>query len=72
MSPQRAPAKRITVRVVAARSGEDWCVPERAPPTREPRPTPEKVSNQIERWLASDRDKTFGGLIDVFQEKASR
>jgi len=70
MSPQRARAKRLTVRVVAARSGEDWCVPERATPTSEPRPTPEKVSNQIERWLASDGDKTLGGLIDVFQEKS--
>ena len=45
-------------------------MPERATPTREPRPTPEKVSNQIERWLASDGDKTLGGLIDVFQEKS--
>jgi hypothetical protein len=30
----------------------------------------EKVSDQIERWLASDGDKTLGGLIDVFQEKS--
>ena len=45
-------------------------MPERATPTSEPRPTPEKVSNQIERWLASDGDKTLGGLIAVFQEKS--
>jgi hypothetical protein len=45
-------------------------VPERATPTREPRRAPEKVSDQIERWLASDGDKTLGGLIDVFQEKS--
>lgn len=44
-------------------------MPERATTTREPRPTPEKVSNQIERWLASDEDKTRG-LIDVFREKS--
>ena len=50
--------------------GEDWCVPERAARTREPPPVPEKVSEQIERWLASDGDKTLGGLIDVFQEKS--
>src|SRR6476661_4247549 len=31
---------------------------------------PEKVSDQIERWLASEGDKTLGGLIDVFQEKS--
>jgi hypothetical protein len=31
---------------------------------------PEKVSDQLERWLASDGDKTLGGLIDVFQEKS--
>jgi hypothetical protein len=45
-------------------------LPERATPPREPRPTPEKVSTQIERWLASDGEKTLGGLIDVFQEKS--
>jgi hypothetical protein len=45
-------------------------VPERDPPTREPPTAPEKVSDQIERWLASDGDKTLGGLIDVFQEKS--
>lgn len=32
--------------------------------------TPEKASAQIERWLASEGDKTLGGLIDVFQEKS--
>ena len=47
-------------------------MPERAPPTKEPRPAPEKVSGQIERWLAGDGDKTLGGLIDVFQEKSLR
>ena len=35
-------------------------------PAREP----ENVSDQIERWLASDGDKTLGGLIDVFQAKS--
>ncbi len=27
---------------------------------------PEKVSDQLERWLAGDGDKTLGGLIDAF------
>jgi hypothetical protein len=45
-------------------------VPERATSTSKPRPAPEKVSNQIERWLISDGDKTLGALIDVFQEKS--
>jgi hypothetical protein len=31
---------------------------------------PPKVSDEIERWLASDGDKTLGGLIELFQEKA--
>ena len=31
---------------------------------------PEKVSDQIERWLATEGEKTLGGLIDVFQEKS--
>ena len=45
-------------------------MPERAPPMNEPLRAPEKVSSQIERWLASDGDKTLGGLIDVFREKS--
>ena len=43
---------------------------EHAMPTTESRVAPEKVSEQIERWLAGDGDKTLGGLIDVFQEKS--
>src|SRR3954452_79333 len=39
-------------------------------PTREPRAAPEKVSDQMERWLGGDGDKTLGGLIDVFEEKS--
>ena len=39
-------------------------------PTIGSRPAPEKVSDQIERWLASDGDKTLGGLIDMFEEKS--
>jgi hypothetical protein len=39
-------------------------------PTIEARPAPEKLSDQIERWLASDGDKTLGGLIDMFEEKS--
>src|SRR3954467_11410421 len=31
---------------------------------------PEKVSEQLERWLASEGDKTLGPLIELFQEKA--
>jgi hypothetical protein len=31
---------------------------------------PENVSSQVERWLASDGDKSLGGLIDVFEEKS--
>jgi hypothetical protein len=34
------------------------------------RTAPEKVSDQIEHWLAGEGEKTVGGLIDVFQEKS--
>jgi hypothetical protein len=37
---------------------------------KEPRRAPEKVSDELERWLASDGEKTLGGLIEVFQEKS--
>ena len=30
------------------------------------RPEPEKVSDEIEGWLAGDGDKVLGGLIDIF------
>ena len=43
---------------------------EPAPSMNEPRRAPEKVSDEIEDWLASDGDKVLGGLIDVFQEKS--
>jgi len=31
---------------------------------------PEKVSDQLERWLRANGDKTLGGLIDVFEKKS--
>jgi hypothetical protein len=34
------------------------------------RPEPEKVSEQLERWLSTDGDKTLGSLNDLFQEKS--
>jgi hypothetical protein len=37
---------------------------------RRSRAAPEKASDQIERWLAGEGDKTLGGLIDVFEEKS--
>ena len=37
---------------------------------REPRAAPEKVSHQIDGWLAADGEKTLGSLIDVFEEKS--
>src|SRR5439155_6460424 len=31
---------------------------------------PERVSEQLERWLRTDGDKTLGNLIELFQEKS--
>jgi hypothetical protein len=31
---------------------------------------PPKVSDELERWLGGDGDKTLGGLIELFGEKA--
>src|SRR3954468_14662661 len=31
---------------------------------------PPKVSDDLERWLGGDGDKTLGGLIELFEEKA--
>ena len=38
--------------------------------TSQARADPEKVSEQLERWLRSDGDKTLGSLIDLFEEKS--
>jgi hypothetical protein len=38
-----------------------------APPARD---TPEKVSDELERWLRSDGKKTLGSLIELFEEKS--
>ena len=35
-----------------------------------PRPEPEKVSEQLERWLGTSGDKTLGSLIDLFEKKS--
>ena len=32
--------------------------------------TPQKVSDSLQRWLEGDRDKTLGGLIELFEEKS--
>jgi hypothetical protein len=37
---------------------------------RQPRAAPERVSDQIEHWLATEGEKTLGSLIDVFEEKS--
>jgi hypothetical protein len=41
-----------------------------SPPAGAPSSEPEKVSDQLERWLASDGEKTVGSLIELFEEKS--
>jgi hypothetical protein len=45
---------------------------EEAPPALRDAPshTPENISDELERWLASDSEKTLGSLIKVFEEKS--
>jgi hypothetical protein len=33
-------------------------------------PRPEKLSDELERWLVRDGDKTLGGLAEMFEEKS--
>jgi hypothetical protein len=37
---------------------------------KEQRPEPEKVSDELERWLNGDGEKTLGSLIELFEEKS--
>ena len=34
----------------------------------EPSREPEKVSDELERWLSRDGDKTLGSLIELFED----
>jgi hypothetical protein len=36
----------------------------------ESRRRPEPVSDQLERWLGGDGEKTLGGLVDLFEDKS--
>jgi hypothetical protein len=36
----------------------------------QPRREPQRVSEQLERWLKTEGDKTVGGLIELFEEKS--
>jgi hypothetical protein len=49
----------VVISVPESPSGPDW-----------PRREPERVSEQLERWLRTDGDKTLGSLIALFQEKS--
>ena len=39
-------------------------------PAQGAQPSPERVSDQIERWLEESDDHTVGALIDLFEEKS--
>ena len=36
----------------------------------QPSPGPRKVSDELDRWLKSDGDKTLGSLVELFEEKS--
>ena len=42
--------------------------PDLAP--EQPSPGPRKVSDELDRWLKSDGDKTLGSLVELFEEKS--
>jgi hypothetical protein len=52
------------------RQSSQFSAPGSAGGVDRPRPEPEKVSDQLERWLRSDGDKTLGSLTEVFEEKS--
>jgi hypothetical protein len=45
-------------------------VPGPPPSAQQTRPEPEKVSEQLERWLSADGEKTLGSLVELFEEKS--
>jgi hypothetical protein len=44
--------------------------PDPPPGATSPGSPPAKVSDELERWLEGDGEKTLGGLIDVFERKS--
>src|SRR5204862_4147661 len=57
---------------------DDCCGPHRASPdgerglrmSRAPREAVEPVSDQLERWLGGEGDKTLWGFVELFEEKS--
>jgi hypothetical protein len=46
-------------------------MPPGSPPAADkPSPKPEKVSDELDRWLRSDGEKTLGSLIELVEEKS--
>jgi hypothetical protein len=44
--------------------------PDSGPRTDEPDSSPAKVSDELQRWLSSDGEKTLGSLIELFEQKS--
>jgi hypothetical protein len=44
--------------------------PPSASPGRQPPRAEDRFSDELERWLNSDADKTLGGLVDLFGQKS--
>jgi hypothetical protein len=41
-----------------------------ARPDGEPEPPPQRLSEELEGWLAGEGDKTLGGLVDLFGQRS--
>lgn len=41
-----------------------------SPADRQPSSEPKKISDELERWLKSDGEKTLSSFIDIFEEKS--
>jgi hypothetical protein len=40
------------------------------PPTAPDRAAPERLSDQLERWLSGNGDHTLGGILDLFEQRS--
>jgi hypothetical protein len=68
--PSRRPAALGSLTAALGQRGRHRRRVYRVVPVLKPSPEPRKVSDELERWMSGDGDKSLGGLIELFEHKS--